>query len=217
MNKWRKLRDLNRLAFHAGIAPFGAAVATYLWAILLGDGEWLFWQYWSAFTDAAFYGGLVYSFLAGLFWLGIKCTDSVFEAIHKSGYAAGLAENRSDGIRTGRREGMVTVLTESWRLADTADTKAVIRQVANNHDIDLPAIVGGFSGTVHVRVLSPWDVLWRRLADATDELRQRFDVDDFDDEVDRMLRSAIGIAVAELKKEIDQIKTLNPPRARQLN
>ncbi len=206
MNTWRTLKNANRLAFHAGIAPFGTAAATYLWAVLVGQGEWLFWQSWSAFTDSAFWGGLIYFAFAGTVWLAIKGADTLIEAIRKSGYSAGLADNRSEKIRIGRREGMTNALDELWRLAEDPATKALIRLVANTHEINVPSIRGGIRATAEVTVISPWDTLWKRLADLTAELRKRFGFDEYNDRTDKMVRIAIGAAVSDLEKQIERIR-----------
>ena len=211
MNSLNKLKSFNRLAFHAGIAPFGAAVTTYLWAILLGEGQWLFWQSWSAFTDSAFYGGLSYCTLAGLGWLTIKGADALIESIRKIGYTEGLEVNRSANIQVGRREGMTNALDELWRLAEDPATKTLIRLVANNHEINVPSIGGGPTMTARLTVISPWDNLWRRLADATAELRKRFG-DEYDGQVDKMVRVAIGAAVADLEKQIQRMRELDQRR-----
>ena len=212
MNTWDKLKNANRLAFHAGVAPFGAAVATYLWAVLAGTGKWLFWESWSAFTDSAFYGGLIYFVLAGLVWLAIRSADALIKTIRKTGYAEGLADNRSENIQVGRREGMTNSLDELWRLAEDPATKALIRLVANNHEINVPSIGGGPRVTARVTLISPWDTLWRRLADATAELRKRFGSDEYDDQVDKMVRVAIGAAVADLEKQIERMRELDQRR-----
>lgn len=212
MTTWGKLKNANRLVFHAGVAPFGTAVATYLWAVLAGDGKWLFWESWSALTDSAFYGGLIYLVLAGFVWLAIRGADALIEAIRKTGYAEGLATNRSDNIQVGRREGMTNSLDELWRLAEDPATKTLIRLVANNHEINVPSIGGGVRVTARVTLVSPWDTLWRRLADATAELRNRFGSDEYDDQVDKMVRVAIGAAVADLEKQIERMRELDQRR-----
>ena len=213
MERWRRLSNINRWSTHAFTAPLGVAAATYLWANIAGTGQWLFWQDWSALTDAFFYGALAYSSLAAFLWLLMKGVDSLVSAVYNAGRMEGRAEHQAKAISTGRREGMEIALSEMWRLAETDNAKSVVRQVANNHDINVPAIVGGISFTARLSVLSPWDALWKQIAGATAELRQRFGTDEFNDEVDTMLRQAAGVAVSDLWKQIERMKELDDKRA----
>ena len=213
MERWRRLSNVNRWSTHAFIAPLGVAAATYTWANITDTGQWLFWQEWSALTDAFFYGALAYSIFAALLWLSMKCVDSLVSAIYNAGRIEGHAEHQTKAINSGRREGMEIVLSEMWRLAETDNTKSVVRRVANNHDINVPAIVGGISITARVSVVSPWDALWKQMASATAELRQRFGGDEFNDEIDMMLRQAAGVAVSDLWRQIERIRKLKDKRA----
>ena len=214
MKRWHSLSNVNRWSTHALLAPLGVATTTYLWANFWGTGQWLIWQDWSSFTDAFFFGGLVYSGLMAASWVLMKVVGLFLSAVFDEGRVEGSAERQGQTMVTGRREGMETALSEMWRLAQTDDAKSVIRQVANHHDVNIAAIGGGPSGSVTVTVVSPWDTLFKQLVDATTELRQRFGIHKFDGEVDLMLRHAVGAAIGDLKKEIERLNEIDARRAR---
>jgi hypothetical protein len=109
---------------------------------------------------------------------------------------------------------MVMVMAELWRLAETSETRTLLRQVANNKDLNVAAITGGPTFTARVTLLSPWDSLGKRLSDATAELRTLFAAEgkDVDKELDVLMRSAVGVGVAELVKDLDRLKKLHEQR-----
>ena len=209
----RQLRYSNRWLYHSIAGPTIVIIGTYLWANLYGNGEWLFWQNMEAIQEAGFYGALVY--LAVSVWY--EAMMLIWRRGYKAGHAAGFAEHQSTAIKAGRSEGKSTALTVAWRLAGTDEQKDLIRAAASDLDINLPAVLGQPYTTARLEVISPWDVLWQRLADASAALRRRLEVDAVNGELDKMLRRAAGVALVDLSKQIEQLGELNDLRRRQLD
>ncbi len=189
---------------HGITAPLCALLGTYLWANAFGDGEWLFWRNFDALALADFYGAFAFPIVILMYEL--------LAWIWRSGYTAGrsdgIDESQFEATRVGRREGQEAALTAAWRLAETSDAKALVRAAAGDLDITLPALLGGPSATIRLEVLSPWDSIWRRFADASAELRQRLDAGEVEDELDYAMRSAISAAVTDLTKRIEGLDEL---------
>ena len=49
---------------HAAIAPFGAAITTWILTPLIGSGQWLIWRDWDKAASMAGLGTIVYGMLA---------------------------------------------------------------------------------------------------------------------------------------------------------
>ncbi len=189
---------------HIVAFPFGTAAFTYLIANLFGSGEWFFWRDWQALGSAATYGGLAYAVVAALVDLAIR----VVGKIRDSGYQAGLRDGREEGhtasLNQGKLEGKEVALTAAWRVASSDDEKRVVRLAAADLGINLPGILGQPHATVRVEVISPWDVLWRRLADKSTQLRERLDVQSANEEIERMLNTAAKVAVSDFSRQVDR-------------
>lgn len=198
------LTGIKRWATHAVAAPFGIAVTTYLVANLGGFGEWLFWQDWPAMFSAATAGTLVYVSLAALCELVVKGIGAIYLAGYKAGHAYGHEEGQTAAIKKGREEGKEIALTAAWRVAATDAEKQVVRIAASDLDINLPAVLGQLYATTRLEVISPWDALWKQLADGSAELRRRLEVETANDEMDKMLRKAAGVAVSDFRKQIER-------------
>ncbi len=200
MSRWLELRHADRWVYHVVSAALIGLLGTYLWANLLGDGEWFFWQDMKAIQGADFYGFLFYPALAAIYEIGhfVWCNG------YRAGRVAGFAEHQSAAINSGRDEGKNIALIVAWRLASTDDQKSLIRFAASDLDINLPAVLGQPYMTARVEVLSPWDSLWRRLADASADLHRLVSTDTFDSELDHMLRLAAGTALSDLTKQIER-------------
>lgn len=186
MARWNRLSNLNRRTIHVGSSPFGASISTYLGVNIIGDGDWLIWNAWPEFAGAFLYGALAYAFIAFLAWAVIRGLDYAIRSVYRAGRDEGFAEHQAQSIGEGRKEGMVMVMAELWRLAETSETRTLLRQVANNKDLNVAAITGGPTFTARVTLLSPWDSLGKRLSDATAELRTLFAAEgkDVDKELD---------------------------------
>lgn len=200
MSRWVQLRHADRWAYHVITAPLIGLLGTYLWANLLGEGKWLFWQDMNAIQAVDFYGFLLYPALAAIYEIGLLVRRSGYSA----GHAAGFAEHQSAAIKSGQDEGKNIALNVAWRLASTEEQKNLLRVAASDLDINLPAVLGQLYGTATVTVRSPWDSLWRRLADASADLRRVVSTDTFDTELDHMLRVAAGAALSDLTKQIER-------------
>lgn len=198
------LTGIKRWVTHAVAAPVGIAVATYLVANLSGSGEWLFWQDWPAMFSAATVGTLVYVGFAALCELVINGISEVYRVGYKAGQAYGLGESQAASLKKGREEGKEIALTAAWRVASTDAEKQVVRLAASDLDINLPAVLGQPYMTARLQVISPWDALWKQLADGSAELRQRLDVQKANDEMDKMLRKAAGVAVSDFRKQVER-------------
>ena len=209
----RQLRYSNRWLYHSIAGPTIGIIGTYLWANLYGNGQWLFWQSMTAIQEAGFYGALAYPAFSVLF----EATMLIWRTGYKAGHAADFAEHQSTAIKAGRSEGKSTALTVAWRLAGTDEQKNLIRAAASDLDINLPAVLGQPYATARLEVISPWDVLWQRLADASAQLRRRLEVDAVNGELDKMLRRAAGVALADLAKQNERLGELNDLRRRQLD
>ena len=208
MSRWNRLSNLNRRSIQVGFSTVGPTITTYLGVNLLGDGHWLIWKTWPEFANAFLYGTLSFAFLAILVSVLVKGLNWAIHSVHQAGRNEGFTEHQAQAISEGRKEGMEMALAELSRLAVTDETKTLLRQVADNNDLNVAAIVGRFTGTAQVTLSSPWDTLSKRMADVTAELRQRTSNEDFDGQVDRLLRAAVGVAVSELQKELDRRREL---------
>lgn len=213
--RWNRLSNLNRRTIHLGSSPFGASIVTYLGVNIFGDGDWLIWKAWPEFAGAFLYGVLGYGSIAFLVWAVIKGLDYAIRSVYRAGRDEGFAEHQGQAIRDGRKEGMKMVMGELWRLAEATETKTLLRQVANNNNLNVAAIGGGTTVTARVRLLSPWDTLGKRFADTTAEFRKRFLAEgkDVDKELDFVLRGAVGVGVAELASELERLQELDERRS----
>ena len=208
MARWNRITNLNRRTIHLGSSPFGALIFTYLGVNILGDGYWLIWNAWPEFANAFIYGTLAYAIFAFLIWAVIKGLDYAIRAVYRAGRDEGFAEQQGRAIRDGRKEGMEMVMRELWRLAEATETKVLLRQVVHNNDLNIAAISGGPTVTAQVTVVSPWDSLARRYAEATAQLRALFTADgkDVDKELDSLVRIAVGVGLAELTKQLERMQ-----------
>ena len=212
-----EVTNIRRWVTHSVAAPFGIAVVTYFVANLGGSGEWLFWQDWSAMLSATTVGTLVYAGIAALVDLMIRGISAIYRAGYRAGQEFGREESQSAAIGKGREEGKEIALTAAWHVAGTDAEKQVVRLAASALDINLPAVLGQPYMTARVEVISPWDALWKRLADGCDELRQRLDIQTANDEMDKMLRKAAGVAVSDFSKQVERFCEADHSRQRQLN
>ena len=212
-----EVTNIKRWVTHAVAAPFGIAVFTYFVANLLGSGEWLFWRNWPAMFSATTGGTLVYVGLAALCELVIKGISAIYRAGYRAGQESGREESQSGAIGKGREEGKEIALTAAWQVAGTDAEKQVVRLAASALDINLPAVLGQPYMTARGQVISPWDALWKRLFDGCDELRQRLDVQAANDEMDKMLRKAAGVAVSDFRKQVEQFCETHDSRQCQLD
>lgn len=199
-----ELKGMRRWITHAVAAPFGITVSIYLVANLVGSGRWLFWQDWSALYSAATFGTLMYVCIAALCELVAKTIGTIYRAGYKKGQAFGRDESQTAGIIKGREGGKKIALTTAWRVAATEEEKQVVRLAASDLDINLPAVLGQPYVTIRADVISPWDNLWKQLADGSAQSRQRLDVHTANDEMDKMLRKAAGVAVSDFKKQVER-------------
>ena len=221
--KWQRgtmkieLTDIKRWVSHAIAAPFGIAAGTYLVANLGGSGQWLFWRDWPAMFSAATVGTLVYVGFASLCELVIKGLSVIYRAGYKAGQASGRAEIQTAALKKGREEGKKIALTTAWRVAAIDAEKQVVRLAASDLDINLPAVLGQPYMTARLEVVSPWDALWKQLADGSAELRRRLDVQTANDEMDKMLRKAAGVAVSDFRKQVERFCEADDSRQQQLD
>ena len=189
---------------HIVAFPIGTAIFTYLFGITFGSGEGSFWRDWQALGLAVTFGGLAYSAFAA----AIDLTIIFLGKIRSSGYQAGLRDGRHEGqaasLNQGRQEGKEIALTAAWRVATSDEEKRVVRLAAADLDMNLPAILGQIHATARLQVRSPWDALWRRLADKSSELRDRLDPQDANEEIERMLQSAATVAVSDFARQVDR-------------
>ena len=204
-NQRYQLRYHKRWLYHGIASPLIAVITTYLLACCFGNGEWLFWPNLAAIQSGGVWGGLVYLALATMY----EATMLIWRQGHRAGRAEGFAERQSAAIKDSRNEGKNTALTVAWRLAGNDDQKNLVRMTASDLDINLPAILGQPHFTARLEVQLPWDNLWRLLADACADLRRRLAADAFDVESDRMLRNAVGVALADFRKRIERIPESN--------
>ena len=207
-NQKFQLRYSNRCLYHAIASPTIALIGAYLWASFYGNGEWIFWRNIGKIQEAGVFGILAYLILSALY----EATMLIWRKGRKAGCAEGFAERQSAAIKDGRNEGKNIALTVAWSLSGTDEQKNLVRLAASDLDINLPAVLGHPYVTARLEVLRPWDVIWQRLADASAELRRRTEVDAFDVELDRMLRRAADVALADLRKRIERLPELDERR-----
>ena len=202
-------RYSNRWIHHAIAGPIIGVIGTYICARLFGNGEWLFWENMAAIQEAGFYGALLYPAFSALY----EASMLIWRRGYLVGHTDSYAEHQSTAIQNGRDEGKATALTVVWRLAGTDEQKDLVRAAASDLDINLPAVLGQPYMTARLSVLSPWDVLWKRFADASSKLRQLLGIDAFNGEFDKMLRQAASVALDDLVKQVNRLHDRGPESA----
>ena len=196
MNQRRELR-YGRWLNHGITATLFALLGTYLLSSVFGDGEWLFWRDVGALASAGFYGALASPIVMVVYELLALVRRRGYDA----GHAIGLAQKQVEATT----EGSALALSAAWKLTVTDDERTLLSGVALDLGID-PADLQ--RGSARVEVVSPWDVIWRRFAEACALLRERLDVDERERELDRAIRHAAGTAVTDLNQRVARLDRL---------
>ena len=179
------------------VAPLSTLVGTYLWSSAFGDGEWLFWRNVDALALAGFYGALAFPIVM----MAYELLAWVWRRGYAAGHAIGLAQKQAEATT----EGSALALSAAWKLTVTDDERTLLSGVARDFGID-PADLQ--RGSARGELVSPWDVIWQRFTEACAQLRQRFDADEAEKELDRAVRHAAGAAVTDLTQRIARLDRL---------
>ena len=202
----RRFHFGNRIVHHGITGPTVGLLVAYLWTNLVGNGEWLFWKDVGAAGEGSIPGILTFVVMSAAF----EIWKWIWRAGHRAGYADGVAESQAEAILMGRGEGEEKALTVVWRLAATDEQRSLVQAAASDLDINLPAVLGQPHITARGQAISPWDTLWKRMANLSAEVRERVDVQTFDRDFDRMLRIAAGVALDDLNRQLGEMRQVNP-------